>query len=154
MRFRITPNTDTFYAVKGKSDQKLDILIFRTIHELLALRKQLHRIYRRYASSDFCKKLKNCTPRQISEHNQVCSLGKSIFNKNKLKFHVIMEKSLSQCSGVTEVCVLGAIAPSSRKNLFILEEYENQTKFYVDMNDISRLALFSKTLLQIIIPKN
>ena len=40
-----------------------------------------------------------------------------------------MEKNLSQCSGVTEVCVLGAIAPSSRKNLLILEEYENQTKF-------------------------
>ena len=58
-----------------------------------------------------------------------------------------MEKNLSQCSGVTEVYVLGAIAPSSRKNLLILEEYENQTKFYVDMNDISRLALFSKTLL-------
>ena len=58
-----------------------------------------------------------------------------------------MEKNLSQCSDVTEVYVLGAIAPSSRKNLLILEEYENQTKFYVDMNDISRLALFSKTLL-------
>ena len=35
------------------------------------------------------------------------------------------------------------------KSLTFVEEYGNQTKLYVDINGMTILALFSKTLLQI-----
>ena len=41
---------------------------------------------------------------------------------------------------------LNVFAPSSRKSLPILKEYENQSKLFVDMNGAPVFALFSKTL--------